>query len=300
MKWLCYFGFGLICFGLGIVFTYWIQGQFVYENIRSFLITGTSFGVVGGLAFGGLDLFVTLRKEKKDEEKDAMTDLRKHTNDLVPILKKWAEEPLSFSGEYLFSLGQQHIMSGYKQLWNTIEGTSGIRKTQLQYENLEKGIIQSVRNILKKLALETSQRIEVEDLDDLAREVQHFLELHSEGKLYTFSVKQSIDPSTNTGEYALQSLRSNGQAKTTYLKGDRKNLLTLAENLNNVLSDSHFQEMIKSRKILASQLYELRNTFKQGISSNIGAITYAVAKEDKILLGNCTQCANVKEKWKIA
>lgn len=300
MKWLPSLVLGLLCFLLGISFTYWIQGQLVYENVKGFFVTGISFGLIIGLAIEGVEMLKSWRNEKRDEKEKTMVNLGKHTEALIPILKEWAEKPLDFSKEYLFSLAQQHIMVGYKQLWNTIEGTSGIRKTLSQYENLEKETLQSIRNILKKLALETHQKIEPDILDDLARAIQHFLELrHSEGKLYTFSAKQFIDPSANTSEYVLQSLRNDGSGGTTYLKGDRKSLLTLAESLNNVLSDSHLQETTKSLRILASQLYELRNAFKQGISSIIDAITYAVTKEDKILLGYCTQCANVKKKWKI-
>lgn len=300
MKWLSYVAFGLISFGLGIVFTYWMQGQLLYESIQSFIITGASFGVIVGLLTEGAEMLKAWRSEKKDKKEKAMVDLGKHTEALIPVLKEWAETPLNSSKEYLFSLGQQHIMNGYKQSWNTIEGASGIRQTQSQYENLEKETLQSVRNVFKKQLLEASQKIEDATIDDLAIEIKHFLELrHSEGKSYTFSAKQSIDPSAKTGEYVLRSLRSDGSARNTYLKGDRKSLLTLADIMNNVLSDSHLQELTKSLRTLASQLYELRNTFKQGISSIIDEITCAVSKEDRILLGNCTQCGDTKKKWKI-
>jgi len=268
--------------------------------MSDFFITGTSLGLILGLVIEGVEMLKSWRNEKRDEKEKAIGDLGKHTEALIPILKEWAEKPLDFSKEYLFSLARQHIMVGYKQLWNTIEGTSGLRKTLSQYENLEKETLQSIRNILKKLALETHQKIELDILDDLARAIQHFLELrHSEGKLYTFSAKQFIDPYMNTGEYVLQSLRNDGSGGTTYLKGDRKSLLTLAESLNNVLSDSHLQEMTKSLRILAPQLYELRNAFKRGIYSIADKVTFAVTKEDRILLGNCIQCTNVKKKWKI-
>jgi len=300
MKWLCYVGFGLICFGLGIVFTYLIQGQIVYENIQSFFITGATFGVSGGLALGVVNLFVTLYNKRKEEKEKAIVNLRKHTEALIPILKEWAEKPLTSSEEYLFSLGQQHIMSGYKQLWNTVEGTSGIRKTQSQYENLEKEASQCVRNVLKKQALETSQKIDPDILDDLARAIQNFLERRqSEGKIYTFFAKQSREPSTNTDEYVLQSLRNDGLVKNTYLEGDGKSLLKLAEIMNNLLSDSHLQEMTKSLRTLASQLHESRNAFRERINLIINEINYAVKEEDKILAGKCEKCKAVKDKWHI-
>jgi hypothetical protein len=300
MKWLSYVACGLISFAFGIVFTYWIQGQLVYESIRNFIITGASLGVIFGLLTKGVDMFNMRRSEKKDEKEKAMVDLGKHTEAIIPILKEWAETPLDSSKEYLLSLAQQHIMNGYEQLWGIIEGTTGIRQTQSQYENLEKETLQSVRDVFKKQLLEASQKVEDATVDDLAIAIKSFLERHSQGKSYTFSAKQSLDPSAKTGEYVLRSLKNNGSVSNTYLKGDRKSLSALADIMNNVLSDSHLQELTKNLRTLATRLYELRNTFKQRISSIIDKITSAVSKEDKILLGNCTQCADIKKKWKIA
>jgi hypothetical protein len=295
MKWsYCCIGFGL-CFGLGIVFTYWIQGQLFYEDVRNFLLTGTSFAVIIGLIYGGSNLFVTLYKERKEEKKNAIINLEEHTEQLLPILKKWAEQPLTPPTEYLFSFAQQHIVSSDKSLHNMIQGNDGINNIKSQYNGLQKKISEYIRNAMERQFLKNSQDTVI--LGDLVREIRDFHEKRKSMKRpYTFKVNPM--PSTIPNQYQLQSQRSDGSIKATYLTGKKKNLQALANNLNSLLVDSSLQTMTETLLNLGNQIYELHRTFKERIDSMINGITYGI-KEDKILTGTCEICKAIKNKWHI-
>lgn len=295
MKWLCYFGFGLICFGLGIVFAYWIQGQFVYEDIRSFFITGTTFAVIIGFAIEGLALFAIRHNERKEEKEKAIIDLGEHTERLLPILKKWAEQPLTPPTEYLFSFAQQHIVSSDKSLHNMIQGNDGINNIKSQYNGLQKKISEYIRNAMERQFLKNSQDTDI--LGDLMREIRDFHEKRKSMKRpYTFKVNPM--PSTIPNQYQLQSQRSDGSIKATYATGKKKNLQALANNLNSLLVDSNLQTMTETLLNLGNRIYELHRTFKERIDSMINGIAYGI-KEDKILTGTCEICKAIKNKWHI-
>ena len=111
MKGLSYLLVGLLGFCLGIIFTYWIQGQIYYENIQSFIVTGATFAVILNLGHKGLDMVTAWHNEQKKERKEAIINLIKHTTDLLPTLQKIADNPSASSDEYPYPLVQQHIAS---------------------------------------------------------------------------------------------------------------------------------------------------------------------------------------------
>jgi hypothetical protein len=297
MKWLSYVAFGLIFFSLGIVFTYWMQGQLMYESIRSFIITGASFGVIASLVTEGVEMLRVWRKDKKDEKGKAMADLRKHTEDLVPILKKWAEQPQEPPSEYLFPFVQQHV-SGDEQVRNILGGTDGMDNTKSQCDELQKKIPRYIRDIIGKQAFESFPELEPDIINTLVDEIRLFHEnQYSKKRSYTFVA--TFDSSMSPNKYALQSQKSDGSVRSTYLMGDKKNIQTLAEIMNNLLTDSHLQEMTKTLLTLADRFYKLQNAFKQRIDSIINEITYALPEQNKILPGKCGKCETIKNKWNI-
>lgn len=293
MKWLCYISFGLICFGLGIVFTYWIQGQFVYENIKSFFITGISFAVIVALIYEGLNLFVTLYKERKEEKKSVIINLRKHTDDLLPVLRKWIEEPLTPPTEYLFSLVQQHIVSIDQSLHDMLKGSDGIDNTKSRRNDLQKKIPKYIREAIGKQISTDFPELNIDILEELERALERDLMKKS----YTFIV--APDPSTTPSGHVLQSQRKDGSVKDTYLAGKKRNLQTLAKTMNNLQVDPNLQEMIENLEILSNRLRELQDAFRKEIDLIIKKITYAVPEEGGILAGRCEMCIDVKVKWHI-
>lgn len=292
MKW--YLVVGLICFGLGIIFTYWIQGQFVYENIKNFVITGVSFGLIATLMTKGVGMVQARRSERRKEKKKVITDLINHTKILIPELKKWAERPLTTSNELPFLLAQQHIVTGYVQLRNIIEAKDGIKNTDSQFNTQEKAIIKYIRDALEK----QRPQLESATINHIARDIKLFHEKqYSKGKSHIFDV--ILDTSVTPNKHVLQSIRNDGLVKDRYLLGDKQDLLTLAETANSLLKDSYLQEMTKTQRTLGHRIYELRIAFKEKIHSLIDEITYAVSDENKILRGKCKKCKDAKKKWKI-
>jgi ElaB/YqjD/DUF883 family membrane-anchored ribosome-binding protein len=297
MKWLPSLLLGLTCFAFGVVFAYWIQGQLLYESIKNFVITGTSFALVVGLTVEGGQMFREWHKGKKDEKEKAMADLRKHTDDLVPILKKWAEQPQEPPNEYLLPFVQQH-MSGDEQVRNILGETDGMDNTKSQCDELQKKIPRYIRDVIGKQAFENFPELQSEEINALVDEIRLFHEnQYLKERSYTFVA--TFDSSIPLNKYALQSRKSDGSVRSTYLMGDKKNVQTLAEIMNNLLADSHLQEMTKTLLTLADRLYKLQNTFKQRIDSIINEITYAITEQDKILRGKCTKCEDAKNKWNI-
>jgi len=298
MKWLSYLGFGLICFGLGIIFTYWIQGQFVYESIQNFIITGVSFGLIATLTTKGVEMIQERSSARKKEKKKVMADLIKHTVVLIPELKKWAEQPLTTSNELPFLLAQQHIMSGYMELRNIIEGKDGIKNTYSQYNAIEKATTKHIQDAFEEQIPEKLLKLESETINDLVGVIKRFHEKqHSKGRSYTFNVIP--DTSVTPNKHVLQSKRDDNLAIDNHRIGDKEDLLTLAETANNLLKDSVLQEMTKTQRALLHQIPELRIAFKQKIHSLIDEITYSITDEGKILCGKCKKCKDAKKKWKI-
>ncbi len=298
MKWVSCLVFGLIGFGFGIIFTYWIQGQFVYGPIQNYIIGGASFGLIVSLLTKGVEMVISWRSGNKKEKNKAITNLIKHTEVLIPELKKFSEQPLAPSKDYPSSLAIQHILSGYKQLTNTLEGNKGLKNTESRYSDLETKIKDYITNIVKKQVPEKLSKPRLTVIYELVEDIKYFHERRrSKGKSYIFSVL--LDTSLTPNKHVLQSVKDDGTIQTRYIIGDKKDLLALAETMNNLLKDSYIQEMTKTLWTLGNQLHELRITFRRQTDSIIDEITYAITDKDKILHGNCTKCSGIKEKWKI-
>ena len=269
----------------------------MYENVRDFFITGTSLGLIFGLTIQGVDMLRIWHKDKKDEKEKAIADLRRHTNDLMPTLKKWAEQPQEPLNDYLLPFVQQHML-GDAQVRNILGGTNGMNNTKSQCEELQKKIPRYIRDIIGKQAFENFPELQPEEIDALVDEIRLFHEnQYLKRRSYTFVA--AFNPSMSPDKYALQSQRSNGSVRSVYLMGGEKNIRTLEEIMNNLLADSHLQEMTKTLRTLADRLYKLQNAFKQRIDSIINEITYVITEQDKILHGKCTKCEDVKNKWNI-
>src|SRR4030042_28198 len=138
MKLLPYFVRALLWFLLGISFTYWIQAQPAYEDIKGFFVTGTSFALILGLMIQGVNLLNTRNKNRKDEKEKAIADLRRHTNDLIPVLRKWAEQPQHPPSDYLFSFVQQHANGDtqLRNIFNEMNNIEGANTTKPQWDDL--------------------------------------------------------------------------------------------------------------------------------------------------------------------
>jgi vacuolar-type H+-ATPase catalytic subunit A/Vma1 len=250
--------------------------------------------VIGGLSFGGLDLFLTLRKERKEENKNAINNLRKHTDDLLHILKKWAEEPLTPHTEYLFPFAQQH-MNDDEQVRNILRGTDGMNNTESQCNDLQKKIPRYVLDAIEKHACESFPELEPDIMHELRDDIILFHQKQAKKKSYIFAAK--LESSTPSDKYALQSERSNGSVRCRYLMADKKNIEALTKTMNDLLVDASLQEMTKTLMTLANRLYKLQSAFKQRIDLIIKETTYAVNEEGKILAGKCEICEAVKNKW---
>jgi hypothetical protein len=276
---------------MGIIFTYWIQGQIIYENIRSYVVTGATFGVILSLAYKGLDMVTSWHNEQKKEKKEDIDNLGKHTNDLLPVLQKIAENPSTSSTEYLFSLAQQHITSD-EQLNNILNGEDGLKNTEFSYTALQKKIDTHIENAIETEFLKLESAIFCilfEDIKDFLKKIS------VKGKSYVFvAVTDSSNLITS-----LQSTRSDGLVINTYLTGKKEELLVSAKAMNDLLTDTSLKEMFNTQEILGQRLYQLRLTFKQKIHEIINEITYSVSSEGKILSGYCKKCEDIKKKWKI-
>jgi len=297
MKWRLYSLLrGLTWFAFGIVFTYWIQGQLLYESIENFFVTGTSFAFFVGLTVEVAQILRGWRKDKKDEKEKDMANLRKHTDDLLPILKKWAEQPQDPPSEYLFSFVQQHVSSD-EQVQNILGKTDGMDNTKSQCKEMQKKISRYIRDIIGKQASENFPELQSEEINALVDAIIRFHEnQYLKKRSYTFVA--ASDSALSPDKRALQCQRSNGSV-ISYLTGTEKNIRILAEIMNNLLADLELQEMTKTLMTLTPRLYKLQSTFRERIDSIINEITYAATERDKILRGKCTKCEDVKNKWNI-
>lgn len=291
MKWLSYLLVGLLGFCLGIIFTYWIQGQIVYENIQSFIVTGATLGLILSLAYKGLDMVTSWHNEQKKEKNEAKANLRKHTNDLLPVIQKIAENPSTSSTEYLFSLAQQHIDSN-EQLKNILNGKDGLKNTESSYNASLKKINARIEEVIKT----EFPKLESTILPLLFEDIKEFHEkMRSQGKSFVFVAK--ID--TANSATILQSVRDDGKVMNTYLIEKKEDMPTFAETMNTFLTDTSLDEMYAQLEILGQRLYQLRAAFKQKISEIADEIAYSVTDDGKILNGCCKKCEDTKKKWNI-
>ena len=236
--------------------------------------------------------------EKHKEKREKIENLKKHTEDLIPELKKWAEAPLMFSKEPLFVLAQQHIKD--TELWDIIEGSNGIRATQSQYDTLEDDVLKQIETAIKKNVSEKLPKFEIENLNWFVEDIKEFIEQKlSKDKSYIFVVE--TDASITPYKYYISSVRPDGSShRSKYQKGAKENLEKLAEILNNILNDAQLHQMIKALHDLGQRLYNRRATFREKMNLIINNTVYAVSDEDRILLGKCKRCEHIKKKLKIS
>jgi len=300
MKLLPSFVLALLCFLLGISFTYWIQAQPTYEDVKGFFITGTSFALILGLTIQGVNLLIIRNKNRKDEKEKAIADLRRHTSDLIPVLRKWAEQPQCPPSDYLFPFVQQHA-SGDTQLQNILKemnNIEGVNNTKSQWDDLQEEIPTYASNAIKKHACESFPELKPDVIHELVDNINLFLQKqYSKKKSYIFVAKS--ESSTPSDRYMLRSERSDGAVISEYMTANKKNIQALTATLNDLLVDAFLQEKTKLLMTLTDRLLELQNAFKRRINLIINEITYALPEQNKILCGKCRKCENIKNKWNI-
>lgn len=286
MKWFHYFSLILVSFGIGIVFTYWIQGQVFYNDVKNWIVGGSSFAVIIGLIYGGSNLFVTVYKERKEEKGKAMVNLKEHTHQLLPVLSKWAEEPLSPPTDYEFSFTRQHIATFNEALKDMLKDMDNTRQ---QCDGLQRNIPKYFRETIR-----TRVPTDFPELDaDALHEIEN--DLMKSGDF----VGAVHDPSANPIKYILQRQIAGGEVKRSYVVGTDEKVLPLAETLNDLRVDSHLKEMNENLTTLLGRLQELKNAFRKKVYSIIQEIASGVEEKDKILAGKCEKCRNIKDKWHI-
>lgn len=298
MKLLLSFVCALIWFLLGISFTYWIQGQPVYEDVKGFFVTGTSFALIVSLAFQGVKLLNTRNKNRKDEKEKAIADLRRHTNDLISVLRKWAEQPQYPPNDYLFPFVQQHA-NGDTQLRNILKemnNIEGVNNTKSQWDGLRGEIPNYALKAIEKHACASFPELKPDIIHELVDNINLFLQKqYSKKKSYIFVAKS--EPSTSSDRYVLRSERSDGSDTIEYVIANKENIEALTTTLNSLLVDASLQEKTRILMILTDRLSKLQNTFKRRIDTIINEITYALPEQNKILCGKCRKCEAVKNKW---
>lgn len=245
-----------------------------------------------------IGFFITIRERKHEKTMDS---LKKHTEDLMPELKKRSGEPSIFSifpNEPLVVMMREHIRSGYQELWDILEGRDGIKVVESSYYALAKKIAEQIETFIEKQRSEKISEFEIENLDWFVQDIRDFLEKKLyDNKSYTFMVvTDSIIPDA----HIINSVRFDGTInRAKYLSGTKENLEKTAEIMNNSLNDAQLQQMIRIQHDLGQQLYSKRETFKEKTNMIIRNITYGVSDEDRILLGSCYLCKKAKEKLKI-
>lgn len=238
-------------------------------------------------------------KGKVTERNKMVENLKKHTQDLIPELRKWAEHPLKHSEEPLFLLTQQHIKNS--ELWEMLEGSEGIRATQSRYDALSNGVNKQIGEIIKGRVSEKLPNLEIQHVAWFVEDIRDFTQKKIfKGKSYIFKVETNSS-TTRPHSYHLSSFTADGsQARVGYQTGKKKNLKELANIMNNILEGSQFEETIRTWKDLGQQLHKKRKVFRENIGVLINNITYAVSDEDKILFGQCHKCEEVKRKLKMS
>jgi hypothetical protein len=245
-----------------------------------------------------IGFFITIRERKHEKTMDS---LKKHTEDLMPELKKWSGNPSIFSifpNESLVVMMREHIRTGYQELWDILEGRDGIKVVESSYYVLVKKTAGQIETFIEKQHLERIPKFEIENLDWFIQDIKDFLEKKLyDNKSYTFVV---VTDSAILDTYIINSVRSDGTInRAKYLSGTKENLEKIAEIMNHSLNDAQLQQMIRTLHDLGQQLYSKRETYKKKMNMIIHNITYGVSDEDKILLGKCDRCRNIKQKQKI-
>jgi len=239
----------------------------------------------------GIAFFIGRQDTKREK---AMDSLVKHTADLLPELENWAKQPLTLSEEHLFLQTRRHIMEGYKEIWNTLEGKKGIRTTESQYNALSDEILRQIEKAIGKKIEEILPKFEIEHLDWFVSDIRDFVEKRFFGnKSHTFVVVP------DGSRYSIQSEKADGTTCRKYQIGTDENLQEIKEIMNNIQKDAQLEEKVKTLKILGNQLYPLRTVFEKEIGRLINNIKYATSDENRILLGRCDLCEALKKKWNI-
>lgn len=292
MKWLRYLTIFLIGFGLGIILTYLIQGHPTFETVLNFILGGSSLGLIVEVG----EVFRQWLKDNKEERKEMIKKLIEHAHDLLPDLEKWASQPLMSFSLY----AKQHIETGYGELWNLLEGEdNGIKALETKYYLNDKNIDMLIENTITNKISEELPKFKIEHLEWFVEDIKDFLEKKRfENKLYIFKVV--TDTSTTPYRHFIYSERSDSSVeRSPYQTGTKENLEKLEKIMNNILNDAQLQGMLMDLHDLGKQLYNAREAFSRKMNIVINNITYAVSDEDKILLGVCDRCKQIKKKLKM-
>lgn len=230
------------------------------------------------------------------KHKEAMDSLVKHTVDLLPELAKWAEQPLTLSEEHLFLQARQHIMIGYTEIGNILEGNDGIRNTESQYKALSDAILKQIETSIRNKVSEKLPKFDIENLDLFVRDIESFVEERLfKNKSHLFEARIYFSPN-----YTIVSGKADGAIfRVQYQLGNKEDLEELAAIMNSIQKDTQLEEKVRAFHALGQQLYDLRMTFKEKVNLLITNIKYGVSDEDRILLGKCDWCQTLKKKRKI-
>jgi len=242
----------------------------------------------------GIAFFIGQRDAKR---KEMIDNLKNHTEDLIPELKKWAEEPLTSSKESLSLLAQQHIKD--TELWEILEGSEGIRVLDSQCDSLANEFRKQIETSIKQQLAKELSKFEIENLNWFVEDIEEFIAKKLlKNKSHIFTVEQI--PSVTPPKFLIRSERSDGSIyRSPYLTVTKENLEKLADIMNNILNDAQIQQRIKDQRNLGERLYKKRVSFTEKMNLIIDDVTHAVSDEDRILLGKCKRCEHIKKKLKI-
>ena len=215
-----------------------------------------------------------------------MVSLKEHTYQLLPVLEKWAEDPLSPPTDYRFSFTRQHVATFNEALKDMLEDMDNTRS---QCNSLQRNIPKYIRETIRTQVPTDFPELDAETLDSIESDLM---------KSGAF-VGAVHDPSATPIKYILQRQIAGGKVKSSYLVGTDEKVLTLAKTLNDLRVDSHLKEMNENLTTLLGRLQELKDTFRKKVHLIIQEIASGVEEKDKILAGKCEKCRNTKDKWHI-
>jgi hypothetical protein len=241
--------------------------------------------------------------DRNQKHKGMIDKLQKHTNDLIPELKKWAESPLISSNEYLFLRTQQHIETGYfSDLWSILnDDNNGIRATESKYDNSARALRKQIRSIIQEQISKEIPKVKIENLEWFVEDIKEFLEKKVlRNAIYVFRCSR-VEVSSTTVNY-LDSIQPNGSLyRKEYLNGLEEHVEKLAKILNNILEDYELLQRTKDLYDLGEKLHQIRVSFQKRMNYLIDELVHAVSDEEKIILGTCDapSCRDIKRKLKL-
>jgi hypothetical protein len=282
----------IVSFFSGIMAGYLLSKITVLSSIATWIGGSLTFVWVFDLFYGALK---EARQEEEDQRKKGIDNLKKHTEDLIPELRKWTENPLLSSQKPLFLCAQQHIKG--TELREILEGKDGIRALESQKISLT-AISKQIQTSIKNQHKEKIRKFEVENLEwfvqDIIDDIEEVIKGH---ETHPFEVEKDATQDV----WLIQRYRTDGMQSRSpyYTKGTKDDMDNLAGIMNSTLNDTQIRKTIEDRNYIEERFNKTRGLFAEKMNLIIDTVTYGVSDEDRILFGQCDWCEDIKRKLKL-